>query len=85
LLPLHVPIASREKDIRSALMWFKIVRELIGAYAPQIVICTSLRDRFFSLCIAASITPDVVIFLRGVAKCWSAAARYAKQAQNTSD
>jgi hypothetical protein len=42
----------------------------------------SLRNRIHSALHRSSIMPDVVI-LRGVAKCWSAAARYAKQAENT--
>jgi hypothetical protein len=47
-----------------------------------IAINDSLRNRILSALHRSGITLDAVI-LRGVAKCWSAAARYAKQAQNT--
>jgi hypothetical protein len=51
--------------------------------STAIVINNSLRSRMLSALLRRSITPDVVM-LRGVAKRWSAAPRYAKQVQNTS-
>jgi hypothetical protein len=52
--------------------------------SDAIAINDSLRNRILSA-LHRSITPDVALSFAGRAMGWGAAARYAKQAQNTSN